>query len=324
MRPEPVSHSTWLRLSEVYPKARRIAGLRYLSKSDFLPEIPSREAERLRGLALRARGEGPAPILILGVMPRSGTNFLRDLLALHPDVCAEPGRLYEFPLLHSAHGAKAHVDEFLAYFPRNAEVVGRFDGLAMLAGTWLRELQLEARERNLLLKSPHVQNLTLAPLIFPGAKILLCLRDGRDVVDSTIRTFSKRSLTRKTFSQLAWEWNLAANAIVQFGENGSLEHPDMQIVLYEDLVRDPKAALGAVFDHIGLDPARYDAAAGSELPVRGSSRSEANDDSRWLPEERREDFNPIGRWMTWSAGRKARFDAIAGVTLEKAGYDREA
>jgi protein-tyrosine sulfotransferase len=313
----------WIRVGDIVPMLRRVLGLRYLTLDNFLPPVGDEaDAARIRGLALRARGAGPAPFLIFGVMPRSGTNYVRDILAAHPDVWADPGRLYEFPLLHAARGAAAQMDELIAYFPPNAEVVGRYDGLAMLAGGWLRELQSEAGDRHILLKSPHVQNLTLAPLIFPGAKILLCMRDGRDVIDSTLRTFSRRTISRKTFSQLAWEWRHAAEAIQAFDKGGRFWTPDMLVVRYEDLVTDHGPTLDRMLDHLGLDPSGFDRRRSAELPVRGSSRSSLVDAARWQPQSRTDDFKPIGRWTSWSAGRKARFERIAGDVLERAGYAR--
>jgi hypothetical protein len=41
------------------------------------------------------------PILILGMMPRTGTNYLSDLLCLHPD-CAAPTAILEDYLVHHA------------------------------------------------------------------------------------------------------------------------------------------------------------------------------------------------------------------------------
>lgn len=310
-----------VRLGDISKLAFRLAGAPYLSTSDFRPEISAEDGERLSGLARRARGDGPAPILVLGVMPRSGTNAVRDAIALHPDVYADPGRLYEFPLLHAADAAAVFMDQFHSYFPRNAEVTHRHDALAMLAGAWLRELQLEAGDKRILLKSPHVQNLFLAPHIFPDAKIVLCLRDGRDVVDSSLRTFSRVSLARKTFAQLATEWKFAAEAIV--GATQAIAMQDMvTLARFEDLQDAPSQTVTAVLNGIGLDVANYDMEAFANLPVRGSSRSTATDDSRWQPETRSAHFKPVNRWHAWSDKRKARFDRIAGQALEQAGYAR--
>jgi protein-tyrosine sulfotransferase len=313
-----------MRLGDIYPLARRVLGLSYLDSEDYLPEIGPEAADRLRGIALRARGEGPSPILIFGVMPRSGTNFLRDVIALHPDVCPDPGRLYEFPLLHAARAASSFMDSFLAYFPRNAEMLTSWDGLALMAGAWLRELQREAGDRRILLKSPHVQNIGLLPVIFPASKSVLCLRDGRDVLESSLGTFSRASLARKTFRQLACEWKLGTEAILTFDKGGRNEHPDVMVLCYEELLSQQDATLERLLDHLELDPSGYDREALARLPVRGSSRSSRAAEGRWQPQARDARFSPVGRWADWSPARKARFDRIAGEVLERAGYVRAA
>ena len=47
--------------------------------------------------------------MILGMMPRSGTNFLSDLLCLHPD-CAVPDPVLEDYLLHHEDILERYVD----------------------------------------------------------------------------------------------------------------------------------------------------------------------------------------------------------------------
>lgn len=310
------------RMGDLLRLARRVAGLQYLAPADFLPDIGEAEAQRICELSARARGAGPAPILVLGVMPRSGTNFLRDLLALHPDVCADPGRVHEFPLLHAARGAAGFMDEYLSLFPANAEVSGRWDALALLSGAWLREFQHEAGARQILLKSPHVQNLSLAPHVFPGARIILCVRDGRDVIESTQKSFSRWALTRKTFAQLAREWGLATAAVMQFAPGAARARAEVMVVRYEDVVAAPGDMARRLLDHAGLDPAAYDFHKVDAMPVRGSSRSQKAEADRWLPERKQADFNPVRRWAAWSDAKKARFDRIAGDVLEAAGYER--
>ena len=47
--------------------------------------------------------ESPRPIFILGIMPRSGTNFLHQLITLHPACVSSPVwedfLIYPAPLL---------------------------------------------------------------------------------------------------------------------------------------------------------------------------------------------------------------------------------
>lgn len=321
MRSSLLRHVRATRLEDVPRRLLRVLGLPYLTRADFLPEVSAAEAARAAELSRGARGDGPAPILLLGVMPRSGSNFLRDLIAAHPGVYADPGRLYEFPLLQVAASTAALMQDFTARFPRNAEVVSRWDALGLLAGGWLGALQREAGEMRILLKSPHVQNLSLAPHVFAGASIVLCLRDGRDVIDSSLNTFGRWSLSRKTFGQLAQEWRLGAEAILAFDEAGPLALPDVTVVRYEELVAAPEQVLRRLFSRIGLDSAAYDFARVAAMPVRGSSRAESEDDARWQPQERSADFSPVRRWASWTPARKARFERIAGRISKEAGYE---
>lgn len=311
-----------LRLNQVTRMARRVLGARFLDHGDFLPAISPEQGTRLAALARQARGDIATPVLVLGVMPRSGTNFVRDLIAKHPDVGADPGRLYEFPLLHAAGDAAAFTRDFLRYFPRNEEVLGKYDVLAMLAGSWFRELQAQVAGKHILLKCPHVQDLSLARYIFPDAKIILCLRDGRDVVESSMKTFSRMSLTSKNFRQLADEWRLGTEAIMTFAEGGPNQNPDTMIVRYEDILADTHGYVKTLLGHIGLAEDSFPWDEIDKMPVRGSSRSTASDQDRWQPQAKSADFNPVKRWATWSDGQKARFDKLAGHALELAGYDR--
>ena len=310
-----------MRLSQTGRLLKRLFGLQYLRPDDFMPHISPQQADRITELSRQARGDAPPAILVLGVMPRSGTNFVRDLLALHPDIHADPESVYEFPLLHAAEGARAFMTEFFSYFPRNSETLSEWDGLALLAGAWLGHWQSMAGDRHILLKCPHVQNLGLAPYVFPDAKIFLCVRDGRDVIDSTMRTFPRFSLKRKTFSQLASEWRLGTEAICTFAEDGPNTNPNIMLVRYEDVVAEPEKSVSSFLAHAGLDPETYPIDRVTMMPVRGSSRSTAANDERWQPEAKTADFNPVQRWANWSNAKKTRFARLAGPTLKVAGYD---
>lgn len=313
---------SFVRLRQLPRQIRRALGLPAARPEDFLVDLPPGEGQRLQAIAEAIRGPDPQPaIFVHGVLPRSGTNFLADALALHPDVHAHPGRLWEFPLLYVAPGAAALQREFLFMFKRNREVVGSYDMLAHLASGWLLALQAEVGPRRILLKSPHVQNLNLFPHVFPHDILVLCLRDGRDVVQSSFATFGRRRLRSKGLGELAREWRYGTEAIMTFEPGGANAHPNAKVVRYEALVQDPEACMRELLAHARLDPDAYDFEALRRLPVRGSSTSASEGEGRWAPLEKPESFQPIGRWRTaWSERRKRRFKAIAGPSLIRAGY----
>jgi protein-tyrosine sulfotransferase len=321
----PLPHfARYVRFNQFGHLLRRAAGLPAWRADDFLREIDPACARRLTEIAFAVRGpDYPPAIFVHGVLPRSGTNFVANLLALHPDVAAFPRRLWEFPLLHVVPGARALESEFLAMFPRNAEVMQPFELLAYLAGGWLASLQREVGERRVLLKSPHAQNLFLFRHLFPGDKLVLCLRDGRDVIASSSATFRSR-LLRKSFRQLVTEWKLATDAVLSFAPGGPNAHPNVVVLRYEDLAGDAVEAVGTVLDRLGLDAARYPFAAAGVMPVFGSSTSAETGDARWQPRPRGTGFHPVGRWHAWPERRKEAFLRAAGDTLARAGYSRTA
>lgn len=312
---------SFLRLNQVLRYGRRVLRLPAARAEDFLVALGPEESSRLVAIAEAVRGANrPAAIFVHGVLPRSGTNFLSDALELHADVHAHPGRLWEFPLLYVAPGAAALQRELLYMFKMNAEVMTRFDLLAYLASGWLAALQKEAQERRILLKSPHMQNVTLFRHLFPHDILLLCLRDGRDVVESSLGTFERGSLTSKSFGELVREWRLGTEAVLSFAPGGDHAYPNALVVRYESLVQTPVAVMRDVLAHARLDPALYDFEALVDLPVRGSSALRTNADERWAQHQKPKDFAPIGRWHRWSPAKRRRFKALAGETLIRAGY----
>jgi protein-tyrosine sulfotransferase len=316
---------SYARLLQLYRYSRRAVGLPAARQSDFMAKLPPGEPERLRAIATAVRAPAAPPaIFVHGVLPRSGTNFLADTLALHPHVHAHPGRLWEFPLLYVAPGAEALQREFLSMFKPNGEVMGRFDLLAYLASGWLVALQREAGERRLLLKSPHVQNLGLFRHIFPNDTLLLCLRDGRDVIQSSLNTFTRWHLRSKGFAELAREWRYATEAILSFEPGGEHAYDNAKVVRYEALVEHTEAVMRDTLLHSRLDPELFDFEALRRLPVRGSSSLATRDDQRWAPHDKPKDFQPVGRWRkAWSSREKRRFKGIAGAALIQAGYARD-
>ena len=310
----------YARLSQLPRYLNRALSRPTAQAGDFTFPQSADEREHLASLVRGIRGAGARPaIFVHGVLPRSGTNYLADVLALHPDLQQDPGRLWEFPLLYVAPGADALQREFLFMFKENAEVMKPYEMLAYLAGGWIASLQQRNPDKRMLLKSPHMQNIQLFPSLFPDDIAFLCIRDGRDVVESSMKTFGG-GLMRKSFGALAREWQLGCEAALSFKEGGANAHPNVKVVRYEDLVGDTEATVRSLLAHAKLDPVSYDFQALEALPVRGSSASKTDLSQRWQPEQKSAGFNPVGRWQSWPDARKKRFNEIAGATLQRAGY----
>jgi protein-tyrosine sulfotransferase len=318
----PLRHlGGFVRFGQAGQFLRRLLGLPDLTAADFLFALPPEEAARLAAIARRVRGPDYRPALFVnGVLPRSGTNFIANALALHPTIAAFPRQIFEFPLLEIAPGARALRHEWLAHYPANEALVHRHELFAYLAAGWLADLQADAPDRHLLFKSPHVRQVALFRAAFPEDRLILCLRDGRDVIASTLASFQKRRVTGKSFRQLVHEWRLATEAVLACAPGGPHAHRHTVVVRFEDMVAGQEAEMRRILAATGLDPAAYPFDRLAQLPVFGSSSAKPSGQWQWQRCKRDATFNPVGRFENWPEGRKRAFHHLAGDTLRRAGY----
>jgi Flp pilus assembly protein TadD len=123
-----------------------------------------------------APNRDPAPVFIVG-MPRSGTTLAEQILAAHAQVFGAGERTALGELATRLGGRRRDPDwpEHIATLPP--------DALARPAGAYLAELHALAPESRLIVdKMPgNFQWLGLAARLLPGAKIIHCVRDPRDI-----------------------------------------------------------------------------------------------------------------------------------------------
>jgi protein-tyrosine sulfotransferase len=310
------------RLDTLPMLARRIFGLSMWQEADYFPALSHQQRQHLQSMAhkIRPAAQSNPAIFIHGVLPRSGTNLLSDILALHPSTQQNPGALWEFPLLMNHRAACAMEAEFHFAHPHNAEVMVPYSLLTAAAQGWLASLQAQAPTQRMLFKSPHMQGIGLFDAVFPKDKLFLLLRDGRDVAASSLASFGKHKIFSKRLPGLAQEWAQATEAALLAAEHIG---PRAMLLRFEDLANADRSLIEMILHHAMLDPALYDWKAWEHLPVRGTSQTAIQNSPHWQPEPRAQDFNPIGRWRSWPQARKQKFNAIAGTALIAAGYEAE-
>lgn len=260
------------------------------------------------------------PIILLSVCPRSGSNYLENLLLLHPQ-CRKSTVPEDFFLANS---------ETLLNFSRSVaeswddwwvQRLGGASRLAMQIGTALLRFADPGPEEEgppgdfrLILRSPTTEGIATAAILFPNARVLVLVRDGPATVESGRRSFGW------PYEEAMLAWRQSVRCVFSF--LASADGPRCQLIQFEDLTADPARELARVIAFLGLDPALYPVNRVDEIPVLGSSsfgRSEG-EEVHWRPVPKDSSFDPLARAQSWPGHRLARFGWLAGAEQRKLGY----
>lgn len=160
-------------------------------------------------------------------------------------------------------------------------------------------------------KTPgYVNSMRLIHEIFPSARFIHLVRDGRDVACSVMPL----SFGPNSVYMCAHRWKHTIRHATGFEH----EHPDRVLTLrYEDLTEDPESHLRRVCAFLDVEYFEqmldYHRDGGSRVPGSGIH------DRIGKPVNRQR----CGRWKNEMSGRQVRiFEAVAGGTLEQFGYER--
>lgn len=264
----------------------------------------------------RGVGRGPA-IMIQGVMPRSGTVYVGELLRRHPDLYAYPHQLWEFPALQLTGDILKLQKKFLLNYKHNKDKFKENDFLPLLGASFIAYLHepVPPRQR-VLTKMPNVQYLNHFFSMFPHENLLILVRDGRDLVHSTLRTWPHLN-----FLQVCLRWNRSAQMILStLSYLSTIKSNGYWMVKYEDALQDPVTFVQKACSYFDLSENCYPYEKIDEIRVIGSSKLEHQNKVAWRHLKKPKDFRPVEYWKQWSAARKLIFKIIAGRTLRDLGY----
>lgn len=239
---------------------------------------------------IRKADREPA-IILHGVTTRSGTNFIANLLRLHPDVCLYPKKVTEVPFL----GALSNLIDFQVDFfnshSQNRDRIEQNDFLPLFGSAFIDYFySLVPQGKRLFLKVPNVRYLNYFFSVFPYENLLLLMRDGRDVVSSMIKTWPD-----KDFSDACREWERNARMCLDFHAKYSGQAHRYMFVKYEDVVAHPSEFVMNLCTNLSLDHHNYPFEKIPEIKVVGSSAIQPQGRATWKPIEKPSDFKPVGR-----------------------------
>lgn len=277
-------------------------------------------------------------IFFLCGAPKSGTTWLQVLLDAHPNiVCNGEGHFCD-QLLPALHDAVAKYNGVVA--EKNRTIFADLRGYPLLRPE--HELYLLAVAMSLIFgeqgidpaiaavgeKSPdNIRYLPVLDCLFPTAKFIHIIRDGRDGAVSC--WFHNRRLTPDWVNQnfptmddfiarYAQEWEQSMRAGREFGAQRAGRYLEVR---YEDMIADTPGTAAKVFAYLGVpadeDIVRECCARGSfEALSRGRARGEEDRDSFFRK-------GAIGDWRTHLSEAAVRqFEQTAGEWLVRLGYQR--
>ncbi len=266
----------------------------------------------------------PNLVYLVAPIARSGHNYISNLLLKHKEIKFPSGT--NLPgeqniMQHSAHlmwYAQKTVAEQKGWESKSEELVKLQSALLLRAmGYSLIEFYskfIPANAKYLLLKDPATVGIENFSSVFPEGKLICLLRDGRDVVESFIKTFKRYS-----FEQATEQWRDGTERMLQLQSSSTC----LQIQ-YEQVFANPTQEMKKVLAFLNLDEKDYAFDSLDDLPIFGSSTNSVNEKGEvdWSITNNKKDFKPVGKWQQWSADQKNIFKKIAGETLIRAGYEQ--
>ncbi len=263
---------------------------------------------------IRGRERGPG-VMIHGIMKRTGTVYVAELLRLHPELHAFPQEIWELPLLQLYRDVDKLQGEFLNTYEENQGKLEDGAFPALLGAGMMAYLHASTPAgKRVLMKEPSVQYLYAFPRMFPKEHLLVLVRDGRDVVESTVRTWPQ---IRFSFACLRWR---RAAEMVMHCDREFAGREGYWLARFEDVVADPAGFVRAACGHFKLDADCFPFERIASLQVRGSSAMKDKGRVSWDPQQPKGEFKPVGRWRSWPAHRRWLFKLIAGEALVRLGY----
>lgn len=241
---------------------------------------------------------------------RSGTNWLQRILTAHPEIGGLPSETYVFNM-----GVRPLVERFQYANPGSPMMAKMFaerdrflDGLRdLLDGAFLDNIdRLPEPVRFMAERTPwHVYDLDLIKDVYPDARVVHIVRDGRAVA----RSLLAKHWGPTTMEDAAEEWR---SSVVSGRRGAELFGERYREVRYEELLADMAGGVDELFAWLSLDldaetRERVLVEAGSEFNVDPGAPGIRADKWRGLLSER----------------DLARFNRIAGAQLTECGYETD-
>ena len=299
-----------------------------------LPDATDKKSHVMRSDESRTPPAGRNPYVFVVGCPRSGTTLLQRMLDSHPRLAVANDTHFIPRVLHKA-GLEGNpaltpdlVEQVRSYrrFPRLGLPDGAVERAAGRAGAYADFISALYDEFADLHDKPfggektpdYARNLPMLSELFPQARFVHIVRDGRDVALSTLQWANENKGPGRlalwneepvATCALWWKRNVSCGC-TDGAQMGSSRYFELR---YEDLVDSPEPILRRLATFLGLD---FD----TRMITfhEGKTRPGRSAKSAWLPVT-----TGLRDWRTQMPERDVElFEALAGDLLAELGYER--
>ncbi len=267
--------------------------------------------------------DADGPVILISPTQRSGSNFIHQLLALHPGLkplSDQAGLPQEFFFHTYSEALLAYTEKTVPTWSTWLKESSSREIMAhrLMAGIgrgMIDELGKEKEGFTWLFRAPDARGINNIFHLFPSAKVVLLYRDGRDTCASFMNSWGGDSVLKdfaRRWADRVQEMHIFHQKAIEkgYGDRVSAIH-------YEEYVNDPLGNMKVVLSKLGLTVEEYPFGSVEKVPLLGTSESKV---VHWEPEAKPSDFSSVGRWKKWTPAQQQDFMDIAGASLRQLGY----
>ncbi len=274
-------------------------------------------------MTLQVGDEGKGLVFLLGV-PRSGTTLLATMLDRHPAITAPPEPWLMLALSELGRVSPRHPAGSTLVGSAVDQFLGR-DGLILSArgaASAIYQNYLERSGASIFIdKTPrYALILDFIIAVFPCARYIWLRRDPMDVAASYLATWDTdlaKMLASRTDAPEIFDLTIGLDRLIEFRKQRT---GFVQVVHYENLVRDPHQELAKLLPHIGLEA--EESTIESMVAFNTTERPKSAFGDIKIHATTRVHANSIGRWKSILDDNQLQilFDAIGPRRMVELGY----
>lgn len=231
-------------------------------------------------------------IFIIGCSPRSGTNYVFNILREHPDTVHPTIKNEDFLLVNSNY-IRNYIELTKKLYPHNWGNdhidFGATIGKALKSLLYSQSFD----NKKVITKTPMPLNIQNFDLLFKGEKLVIIVRNGPDTIDSYMKTF------KKSFEFSIRVWKSGMQTLTNFKP---------QVFKYESFIDNKKYTISKLLNYCDLDESKYSYDAAERIGIVGSSKYTIDGKISWEKEIEINDTTIKDvAWEKWGLIKKWRY-----------------